>query len=287
MPSGSCPGTVLRRTRLFGTDRSDLRDDWARAFICYTESTMNPVIFEVGPLVVRWYGLMMALTILTTIVAATRWGPRLGVDRGLIDRMTFGLAVILFAGARLGYVASHPGEFRDPLEILRIWHGGLTSHGAIAAGLLYGYLVSRRAGVPLWSLADTFAWAIPLGNVFVRFGNFMNGELYGDRTTLPWGVLFPTAPDAPRHPLQLYEMVFAAVILAVAWRIARRRAFPGQVWWVIVVLTSSGRIFLDTLRSEEHVLGGAIAYGQIPAGMLLMIGVWFLWSRSRTAVAAR
>ncbi len=240
---------------------------------------MKPMIFEFGPIVIRWYGVMMALTILTSIVFAARWGPRFGIDRAFIDRITFWLAIVLFAGARLGYVVSHPAEFRDPLEIFRLWHGGLTSHGAIAAGLLYGYLVSRRSGVSFWSLADTIAWTIPLGNIFVRFGNFMNGELYGDPTTLPWGIVFPTVPDVPRHPLQVYEMVLAAIILVVAWRVARRRAFPGQVWWVIVVLTSIGRLFFDALRSEEHDILGLIAYGQVAAVILLVVGVWFLWRR--------
>ncbi len=247
---------------------------------------MNPVLFQAGPLVVRWYGVMMALTILTSLAFALRWGPRFGIAREFIDRITFWLTLVLFAGARLGYVLSHPGEFSDLLEIFRLWRGGLTSHGAIAAGLLYGYLVARRGDVPYWSLADTVAWTIPLGNIFVRFGNFMNGELYGDPTALPWGVVFPTAPGAPRHPLQLYEMALAGMVLAAAWRVARRRAFPGQVWWVVVVLTSAGRILLDALRSEEHVILGTLAYGQVAAAVLLLAGMWFLRRRPGRLPAA-
>ncbi|MGH2454512.1 MAG: prolipoprotein diacylglyceryl transferase, partial [bacterium] len=146
---------------------------------------MDPVLFQIGPFVVRWYGVMMAATVVTSLWAAARWGPRFGVPRQQIDRIVFSLVILLFAGARLAYVLTHPGEFRDPAEIVRIWHGGLSSHGAIAAGLLYVWAVARRSGISVWSLADTFAWAIPLGNVFVRIGNFMNGELYGDPTTLP------------------------------------------------------------------------------------------------------
>ncbi len=247
---------------------------------------MHPVIFEFGPIVVRWYGVMMALTILTSIAFAGRWAPRFGIDRTLFDRVTFWLVIVLFAGARLGYVASHPAEFRDPLEIIRVWHGGLSSHGAVVAGLLYAYLLARRTGIALWSLADTCAWTVPLTGIFVRFGNFMNGELYGDPTTLPWGVRFPTMPDAPRHPLQLYEMVASGIILLVTWRVARRRAFPGQMWWVAIGLSSIARIFLDALRSEEHDLLGIIAYGQVAAAILLAFSIWFLWSRSSRASTA-
>jgi phosphatidylglycerol:prolipoprotein diacylglycerol transferase len=248
---------------------------------------MDPVIVQIGPFVLRWYGVMMALTILTGIAFALRWAPRFGIDRAYMDRITVGLVIVLFAGARLGYIVSHPAEFRDPLEALRVWHGGLTSHGAIVAGLAYGYVLSRRSGVSWWSLADAAVWAIPLGNVFVRIGNFMNGELYGDPTTLPWGVRFPIAPEAPRHPLQLYEIGFALVILWIAWRVARRRAFAGQVWWTVVTLTSLGRIFLDTLRSEEHALWGTLAYGQVAAFIFLAAGVWFLRRGAREARAAQ
>jgi phosphatidylglycerol:prolipoprotein diacylglycerol transferase len=233
------------------------------------------VLIQFGSFVIRWYGVMMATTILVSLWLAYRWGPRFGVDRPLIDRIAWWLIIALFVGARLGYVVSHPAEFRDPLEILRVWHGGLSSHGAIAAGLLFVLLIARRTGRSMWSLADTFAWTIPLGNIFVRFGNFANGELYGDPTTLPWGFRFPTVPGGPRHPLQLYEMLLAAIILLVASPIARRRAFPGQVWWGIVVLTSVGRVLLDLLRSEMR-LWGILTAGQIPAVLLIVAGVWFL-----------
>lgn len=236
---------------------------------------MDPTIIDFGPITIRWYGVMMALTILVSIWLASYWGPRFGVPRYLTDGITFWLVIVLFAGARAGYVISHPQEFRDPIDILRVWQGGLSSHGAIAAGLLFVFLVSRKVGISMWTLADTFAWPIPVGNIFVRFGNFMNGELYGDPTSLPWSVRFPTAPESPRHPLQLYEMALASLILILGWRVARRRAFPGQVWWTILVATSVGRIVLDLLRSEDRVWG-IVTYGMVPAVILIIVGVGFI-----------
>ncbi|MGH2437677.1 MAG: prolipoprotein diacylglyceryl transferase, partial [bacterium] len=175
-------------------------------------ASMNPVIVEVGPLVIRWYGVMMALMILLAVAMAYRYGPRLGVPTRELDRLTVPFVVTAFIGARVGYVLSHPAEFTNPLEILRIDHGGLTSHGAIAAALILLWHTSRRRHLSCWSLADTSAWAVPLGNILVRFGNFMNGELYGDVTQVPWAVTFPSAAG-PRHPLQLYEMVFGTLVL--------------------------------------------------------------------------
>jgi len=235
---------------------------------------MDPILVRLGPLVIRWYGVMMAVTIGAGLLAAYRVGPRFGVGTGAVDRLSVLFIILAFVGARLGYVVSHPAEFTDPLEIIRIDHGGLTSHGAIAGGLLALWLASRREALPFWDLADTVVWAVPLGNIFVRFGNFMNGELYGDVTTLPWAVTFPGVPG-PRHPLQLYEMLFAALILAVTAPATRRRAFPGQLFWTVLVLTSVGRIFLDLLRSEDRVYG-VVTLGQIPAALLIVLGLAFL-----------
>ncbi|HXF83501.1 MAG TPA: prolipoprotein diacylglyceryl transferase family protein, partial [bacterium] len=142
-------------------------------------------------------------------------------------------------------------------------------------------LTARRGGLRFWDLADTVVWVVPLGNIFVRFGNFMNGELYGDPTTLPWGVTFPGVP-APRHPLQLYEMVFAAIILAVTLPRAARRRFPGEMFWLVLTLTSIGRILLDLLRSEDRVLG-VLTLGMIPAALLAIAGGWILLTKGRAS----
>jgi phosphatidylglycerol:prolipoprotein diacylglycerol transferase len=156
----------------------------------------------------------------------------------------------------------------------------LTSHGAIVGGFLALWWASRTRDLPLWSLADITAWAIPIGNVFVRFGNFMNGELYGDMTTLPWGVVFPGVMGA-RHPLQLYEMLWAVIVIAIALPLTWRSRFPGQVFWTIMSLVSAGRIVFDLFRSEDRIVW-VITLGQIPAAILLLLGIWFLARSGRT-----
>ncbi len=243
---------------------------------------MDPILVQIGPIVIRWYGVMMATTILVGLWAAHRLGPRLGVGAVVIDRLAALFILLAFAGARIGYVLSHPAEFGNPVEIIRVDHGGLTSHGAIVGGLLALWIISRRAQIPFWDLADATVWAVPIGNIFVRFGNFMNGELYGDVTNLPWAVTFPTVPGA-HHPLQIYEMFFAVIILAATLPMVRRRRFSGQLFWTVLVLTSIGRILLDLLRSEDRIWG-VLTLGQIPAALLIVLGVWGL---SRGTSAAR
>jgi phosphatidylglycerol:prolipoprotein diacylglycerol transferase len=242
---------------------------------------MDPILVQFGPIVIRWYGVMMALTILTALWTATRVGPHVGVARAQVDDLAIVVILLAFAGARLGYVVSHPAEFRLPLEIVRVDRGGLTSHGAIAGGLVALWWAARRMTLRFWDAADAMVWVITIGNVFVRFGNFMNGELYGDPTTLPWAVTFPGVPGA-RHPLQFYEMALALLILAVALPRVTRRAFSGQLFWLVVVLTSLGRIGFDLLRSEDQVWG-VVTLGQVPALLLVVLGSWFLLSRRRRA----
>ncbi len=232
---------------------------------------MNPVIVQFGPLAIRWYGVMLATTIAVSMLVGYRLGPRFGISAAVLDQTTIGFTIVALVGARLGYVVSHPAEFSSLLEIVRVDRGGLTSHGAIAGGLLYLYWASQRTGISIWSFADVFGWAIPIGNVFVRIGNFINGELYGDPTTLPWGVRFPTAPGGPRHPLQIYELLLAVMILIWARTIAANRRFEGQVFWTIVVATSVGRLFLDALRSDVRAVGW-LTLGQIPALVLIVWG---------------
>lgn len=242
---------------------------------------MDPVLIQIGPLVIRWYGVMMAVTILTGAAMAYRYGPRFGIPTEELDRVTVPFILLAFAGARIGYVTSHPAEFASVVDMIRIDRGGLTSHGAIVGGLTAIVIASRRRALSLWDLTDTTAWVIPLGNIFVRFGNFMNGELYGDVTSLSWAVTFPGVPG-PRHPLQIYEMIFALAILWVVVRLARHRRFAGQIFWTVVVLTSVGRIFLDLLRSEDRVFW-VITLGQIPAALLIVLGVWFLFARRKSS----
>jgi len=246
---------------------------------------VSPILVQVGPFAVRWYGVMVALSILTGIALTRRAAPRVGLPADLPDRVALGFVLVLFAGARLAYVLSHPAfYFANPVEVLRIDRGGLSSHGAIAAGLLYAAWLARREQISAWSFTDACATWIPLANALVRWGNFMNGELYGDPTSLPWGVVFPTAPDAPRHPLQLYEILTSLVLFALAQRWLSRRRFEGEVFWKTVGGLSAIRFLLDLLRSEYRVVG-PFALGQLAAAVLGVASLVFLLNGRKAAAS--
>ncbi|HKV44886.1 MAG TPA: prolipoprotein diacylglyceryl transferase, partial [bacterium] len=202
---------------------------------------MHPVLLRLGPFLLRWYGAMMALAMILAVALTARFGEVVGIARSLIvDSLAFPFLVTLLVGARVGYVVSHPQEFLgDPLAIIRPPYAGLASHGAIAFGLAFLALWCRRHRVPVWRLTDAMAPAILVAIILVRWGNFMNGELYGDPTTLPWGVVFPGVPGGPRHPLQLYEMAGTALILAWIVRAVGRRPYDGWVFWSAMIASST------------------------------------------------
>lgn len=250
-------------------------------------AVMHPVLFKFGPFVLRWYGLMMGLALFLSIPVSAHFGDRFGIGRRLIvDSLSFPLLITILIGARVGYVVSHPQDFAgDPLGIIRPPYAGLASHGAIAFGLAFLAWWCPRHRVPLWRATDAITAALLLAIILVRWGNFMNGELYGDPTALPWGIVFPGVPGGPRHPVQLYELAGTALILGWVLRAADRRPFDGYLFWSALVASSVLRFLLDFLRSEDRTVF-FLTWGQMAALVLIACGSAFLRSRRRAARTA-
>ncbi len=248
---------------------------------------MHPVLLHVGPLTLRWYGVMMGLALILSVPITAHFAGRYGINRALIvDTFALPFLAVVLVGARLGYVLSHLQEFRDrPLAAILPPYAGLASHGSIAAGLLFLAWWCPRHRIPIWRLLDAMTPAFLVAIILVRWGNVMNGELFGDPTSLPWGITVPGVPGGPRHPLPLYEMAETALILVWALRRAGRRPFDGFLFWAAVVASSVLRWFLDLLRSEDRTVI-VLTWGQIAALVLIGWGVWFLWTGTRRARTA-
>jgi phosphatidylglycerol---prolipoprotein diacylglyceryl transferase len=240
--------------------------------------------FTIGPFFLRWYGAMMGLALFLSIPITAHYAERFGIARALIvDSLSFPFLATVLIGARVGYVVSHPQEFAgDPLAIIRPPYAGLASHGAIAFGLAFLALWSPRHRVPMWRLLDAMTPAVLLAIMLVRWGNFMNGELYGDPTALPWGIAFPGVPGGSRHPLQLYEIAGTALILTWVLRAAGRRPYDGYLFWSALVASSVLRFLLDLLRSEDRTVL-FLTWGQMAALALIIWGACFLWAQRREA----
>ncbi len=214
---------------------------------------IDPIAFSIGPLSIYWYGILMAVTFVTGYTAVRYLALHHGMPVAAVDDVMFKGAITIFVGARLGVVVTNlPYYLANPLEIVA--RPGLGSHGAVIAVMIVGWFLVRRAGLSYWRMADAAAILFPIGHIFIRLGNFINGELYGSPTSAAWGVQFRTTAQAV-HPVQLYEAGFALLFLPLAWYWAKNAAYPGYAFFRIVLVHSLLRLGLDSLRQHTSTIG--------------------------------
>jgi phosphatidylglycerol:prolipoprotein diacylglycerol transferase len=243
---------------------------------------INPVLLKLGPISLHWYSLMYAAAIATAYGLARR---RLKRDPSLFSPEAFEAVIPwiilgLVVGARAGYVLfydfsyfrAHPWEIILPFR----WEGGfvftgirgLSYHGGLIGGLLAAVIFCRRKKLDAWRLADVLAEATPFGYTFGRLGNFLNGELYGRATSVPWGMVFPDDPSGlRRHPSQLYEALLEGVVLGLFLRWLARRPRPrGTILAAYVAGYGTVRFILEWFREPDVQLGfvlGPFTMGQV------------------------
>jgi phosphatidylglycerol:prolipoprotein diacylglycerol transferase len=227
---------------------------------------MHPIIFTIGPLTFRYYGLMYIIALLMGIFLVRKEVRRKGMPLTTDDVWNLIIAVFLsgLVVARIYYVVFNWAYYsRFPSEIIAIWHGGLAIHGGIIGGLLGGIIMTRRLRVPFWRMADAIAPSLILGQAFGRFGNFMNGDAHGLPTDMPWGVVFSpeTAAgqqfsDKPLHPTMLYELIFNVLIFSYLWRIRKRGYREGYIFALYLILYSVNRFFVSFFRADSLWIGG-------------------------------
>ena len=179
---------------------------------------INPTIIDLGFFEIRWYGLMYVLGFFAVYYFGKKAikEERLKISLKQLDDFLGVLVIAMIIGARLFYFLFYDlnALIQKPLEFFFIWQGGLSFHGGFFGILLAAYLFARKHSTSVWKLGDIFAAPLALGNAFGRIGNFINGEIYGIQTSLPWGVVFPSAEGA-RHPTQLYEAGYNLLIFGI------------------------------------------------------------------------
>jgi phosphatidylglycerol:prolipoprotein diacylglycerol transferase len=250
----------------------------------------DPIAFHVGPLAVRWYGLMYLVGFVLFVVLGkirarqnllTGWHPR-DVD----DMLFFGVFGVILGG-RLGYVLFYKPlyYFAHPLEVLALWQGGMSFHGGFLGVLIALALFARRRHKRWLEVTDFVAPLMPLGLAAGRLGNFITGELWGRPATVPWAMVFPQVDAVPRHPSQLYELGLEGIALFVLlWLYARRRRPVGAVSGLFLIGYGSFRFLVEYAREPDNFLG-VLALGwtmgqwlsvpMIVAGVGLML--WAYW----------
>ena len=246
----------------------------------------DPVAFQIGPLAVRWYGLMYLAGFVLFIVLGRRrarqqmltgWRPS-DVD----DMLFFGVFGVILGG-RLGYVLFYKPLYylAHPLEIFEVWHGGMSFHGGFLGVLIALWFFARHRNKALLDVTDFVAPLCPLGLAAGRLGNFINAELVGRPTDVPWAMVFPQVDKLPRHPSQLYEFGLEGLLLfVVVWIYASRQRPRGAVSGLFLLGYGSFRFIAEFAREPDNFLGflaGGLTMGQwlslpmIAAGLVMML----------------
>jgi phosphatidylglycerol---prolipoprotein diacylglyceryl transferase len=250
----------------------------------------DPVAFSVGPLAVRWYGLMYLLGFgLAWWLGLRRIAQGAApIDRRQFDDLIFYAVLGVILGGRLGYVLFYkPGYYAGhPLEIPAVWQGGMSFHGGLLGVLAAMWLAARKHKLDYLRLMDFIAPLCPLGIAAGRMGNFINGELWGRPTDLPWGMVFRGAGDVPRHPSQLYEFALEGVVLfLLLWWFSSTPRKRGQVSALFLVGYGCLRFLAEFAREPDSFLGFlalGMTMGQWLCVPMIAGGLWlFAWSRRR------
>jgi phosphatidylglycerol:prolipoprotein diacylglycerol transferase len=264
---------------------------------------VDPVAFRLGPLSVKWYGLAYIAGLLLGWLYIKQllgrpglWtGDRPPLEPQKVDDLLIYMTLGVLIGGRLGYVLFYePRHFLDnPLAIPAVWMGGMSFHGGLLGSILAIVYFARRAKAQVWSLLDLCAAAAPIGLFFGRLANFINAELVGRPTSLPWAMVFPGSDGLERHPSQLYEAFFEGLVLfAVLWWLTHRvQALrrPGMVSGAFMLGYGLARSFSELFREPDP--GHILTIGPLTAGIayslpMIAIGLWVLREAARRSAPA-
>ncbi len=257
--------------------------------------TIDPVILRLGPLQVRWYGLMYVLGFSASYLLVRHQVIKFRLTRlgEHVDNLNLALIVSLVLGARLGYVLFYNPAyyFAHPAEIPATWEGGMSFHGALVGLLLGGYLYCRRAKLDFLQTADVYIVTTPIGLGLGRLGNFINGELFGRVTDVPWAMVFPQGGPLPRHPSQLYESLLEGVVLFLLLWTAKnsywRRGWrQGSLLALFLIGYGLIRTLVECFREPDAQLGflfGLFTMGQLLSSLMIGAGLLLLLRRPKAA----
>ncbi len=229
----------------------------------------GPILVKLGPLLVRWYGLLIASGVAIGVGLSQYLAKRRGVNPDLLSDLTIWLVIAAIPSARLYYVLFQWSEYsHHPERILAIWQGGIAIHGAVLGGILASLLFARLKHIAFWQLADLVAPSLILGQAIGRWGNFFNSEAFGRPTELPWKLFIPLDRRPPGyekfayfHPTFLYESLWDVMVFGLLMALffrdlkARPRLKLGTIFLVYLVIYSLGRFWIEGLRTDSLMLG--------------------------------
>jgi phosphatidylglycerol---prolipoprotein diacylglyceryl transferase len=264
---------------------------------------IDPVMIQIGPFAIRWY----ALAYIAGIFIGWWYAKRLVADRRLwtpaepplkpadIDDFVVWAAVGIILGGRVGYVLFYdlPLFAANPLKIFAVWNGGMSFHGGFLGTILAMVLFARSRRIPAWSLIDVIAASVPFGLFFGRLANFINGELFGRPTDVPWAMVFPLGGPEPRHPSQLYEAALEGIVFFLVLRLFthyfHRLPYPSFVSGIFCVGYGVARVFIEFFREPDIQIGylaGGLTMGMALSIPMVLFGIYLMVKASRQPLPA-
>lgn len=256
-----------------------------------TYPQFDPVIFGIGPLQFRWYGLMYVIGFAATYILVRKQinEQRFEALGRHFETLNICLIASLVLGGRLGYVLFYnlPYYLEHPGEIIATWQGGMSFHGALIGIILGGFLFCRLKGLPFLRTADMYIITVPIGIGFGRIGNFINAELFGRASHVPWAMVFPGGGPEPRHPSQLYECFLEGIVLFIVLWSLRKQALPkGAFLAIFLILYGLFRIMVEFFREPDPQVGVLMVgatMGQILSMLMILTGGALLLGVSRSS----
>lgn len=258
----------------------------------------NPEIFRIGPFAIRWYGLLFASSFLFGYFIMRKMFRNEGLADELLDRLTIYMAIGTIVGARLGHCLFYePGFYLShPLEILKVWHGGLASHGAALGIIISMIIFSLREKIGFFRIMDRIAIVVALSGFFIRTGNLMNSEIYGVETSLPWGFVFLRNNElVPKHPTQIYEGLAYLFVFFLLYRMYWKKkgdVYQGLLISIFLILVFTARFFIEFVKEVQVPFEAKMALnmGQllsIPFVVLGFLGLWLSLTIKKPGIKTR
>lgn len=260
----------------------------AANFTQFKELGLNPVALDLGFFQIRWYSISYLAMIVLGFWYMGKMLKRPGapMSRRHSEDLIFYITLGVILGGRLGYVVFYqPMLLLNPFEILKTWNGGMSLHGGTIGTVFAIWLMTRRNKLSFMRVCDYIACCVPFGTFLVRIANFVNGELWGKATDVPWAIVFPGAGDAPRHPSTLYEAVcegllMAAILWPMFWRTDARYK-PGMLVGTAALIYGVARFSIEFFRQPDEQLqwladSTGLSMGQWLTIPFIVIGLWLV-----------
>jgi phosphatidylglycerol:prolipoprotein diacylglycerol transferase len=245
---------------------------------------IDPVALSLGPLQIHWYGLMYLFGFVGVWLLGRYRSERYGWTSDEVEDLLFYGAIGVILGGRIGYILFYDlaNYIEQPLNIFKVWLGGMSFHGGLIGVILAFWYFAKKTNRSFFAVSDFIAPFVPIGLFCGRIGNFINGELWGNVSDVPWAVVFPTGGPLARHPSQLYEAFLEGIILfIILWFFSQRMRPLGAISGLFLVGYGLFRFLVEFVRVPDEQLGhlafGWLTMGQILSSPMILLGLYFIW----------